>query len=414
MWNDLSGGRERLLQGDASPLPPRMRSLLGMSRADLQTWLRTHHLLEALKARVCLPLLPLPDNFTPPTRMPWGGTKILGTYKDGLPIREEKRYPIVGESWEISADPIAPSQFHLDLGKETLELDLIQVLTLFPEHILGPKVAEKFQGYNPILAKIIDSADHLSVQVHPSDDYAGLGPSESGKPESWYILEAEEGCGLYLGLREGVSKTSLRRAIEEHEDVSRYLNFVEVQRGDFFVIDAGTIHAIGAGVTLIEPQKIAPHKSGKTFRLWDWNRTYDAQGHKDPQGKPRELHIEEAFQIINFDAPRGEDFINQIQPRPQVIQQQGRSIETLLVETENFGVSQIALESGDTLEAQCVKSFHGLILYAGSLEIASQGKPVATMGRGQAALLPAALQRYTLRGTHARAVKVYYPEQYLL
>ena len=390
-----------------------MQSFIGKNSAELRTWLLDQKLIHELEAKISWPLLPLPDNFTAPTRMPWGGTKIISKYKQGLPIRKEKQYPIVGEAWEISADPIAPSEFIFDLGQETILMDLIQLLDLFPHQILGPHVAAKFGGQNPILTKIIDSADDLSVQVHPADEYQGLRPNESGKPECWYILEAEKGCGLYLGLQEGVSKEILRNAIEGQADVSRYLNFVEVHTGDFFVIDAGTIHATGAGVTLIEPQKIAPKKSGKTYRLWDWNRKYDVQGKKDPRSNPRELHIEECFQVINFDGPRGAEFVKQIQPRSQVVQQNGNSVETLLVETENFGVSQIVLKTGGALTGNCGTSFHGIIPYEGKLEIYQHGGKLAEIPCGQSLILPASLQEYTLKSEQAKGVKVYYPEQCL-
>jgi len=390
-----------------------MLSFIEKSSEKLQAWLIQNKLIQALEAQVSLPLLPLPDNFTDPTRMPWGGKKIIGKYKQGLPIREEKQYPIVGESWEISADPIAPSQFTFELGSETILVGLIQLLDLFPNQIMGQKVAEKFEGQNPILAKIIDSADHLSVQVHPSDDYEGLRPNESGKPESWYILEAEEGCGLYLGLKAGVLKENLRYAIEQCEEVSQYLNFIEVKTGDFFVIDAGTIHAIGSGVTLIEPQKIAPKRSGKTYRLWDWNRKYDEHGNKDPNGKPRELHVEDCFNVIKFDGPRGQEFIKHIQPQQQIAQQNGVSVETLLVETENFGVSQIVFEDGNPLDENCAAGFHGIIPYEGNIEIYKQGQKLTEISCGQSVILPAILQEYTLKGKHAKGVKIYYPEQYL-
>lgn len=388
-------------------------SLLGKSPAAVRSWLTDRHLLPALEAAVTRPLIPLPDNFTPPTRTPWGGTKVGLKYKQGLPFRAERQYHVIGESWEISADPAAPSQFILQIGGETILLDLIQILELFPAQILGAQVAAKFAGQNPILVKMLDAADDLSVQVHPSDDYAGLRPDESGKTESWYILEAEPGCGLYFGLKTGVTKDRLRQALEREEDVSQCLNFVEVKSGDFFVIEAGTIHAIGAGVTLIEPQKIAPKKSGKTYRLWDWNRKYDAQGNLDPHGKPRELHIEDSLQVIRFDGPRGAEFIRHIQPQRRICQQYGQSAETVLVETEHFGVSQLELYAGDRLEQWCVTSFHGIVLYAGRLSVLQHGQLLADIRSGQSIILPASLETYTLQGDSAKAVKVYSPAQYL-
>ena len=345
--------------------------------------------------------------------MPWGGTKILSSYKRAVPIRAEKHYAIVGESWEISADPLAPSEFIFDVGEERLAVNLIQLLELFPEQILGAKVAQKFDGQNPILVKLLDAADHLSVQVHPSDDYDGLKPNESGKPESWYILEAEPQCGLYLGLREGVSDAQLRQAIDAQEDVSQYLNFVEVHPGDFFVIDAGTIHAIGAGVTLIEPQKIASKRSGKTYRLWDWNRKYDAQGNKDPNGTPRELHIDDSFRVIDFEGLRGDAFIQQIRSQLPVVQQRGESVERLCAETPNFGVSQVTLKNDDALPQSCAISFHGLIVYEGQLEVCQGEKTLAFVSRGESVILPAALDAYSLKSRSAKAVKIYLPHQFL-
>ncbi len=390
-----------------------MRSFLGKQSTEVREWLLQQNFLHKLETQACRPLLPLPDNFTPPTRTPWGGTKILGQYKHDLSIREHRQYPVVGESWEISADPAFPNEFRFFLDSKAVALDLIQVLDIFPDQILGTKVAQKFENQNPILTKMLDAEDHLSVQVHPSDKYVNLKADESGKPESWYILESKPGCGLYLGLKPNISKEALRQAIEQGDEISCHLNFVEVHPGDFFVIDAGTIHAVGAGVTLIEPQKIAPKRSGKTYRLWDWNRTYDAQGRKDPHGKPRALDIEDSFTVIDFDGPRGEEFVEQIQPQKVAVQQNGKSVELCCVETENFGVSQIVLQDRQELSGDCRASFHGLVPYEGQIDIVKDGQKLAEVPKGQSVIIPAALEEYTLTGDHAKAVKIYYPEQYL-
>ena len=390
-----------------------MQTFFRQTSQEIAAWLHERSLFRALENQVDRPLLPLPDNFTIPARTPWGGTKILERYKHGVTIRSAKQFPVVGESWEISADPDAPCQFLFDLDGETVLLDFIQLLDLFPEQILGAEVARKFENQNPLLVKLLDAADPLSVQVHPSDDYAGLQPEESGKPESWYILEAEDGCGLYFGLKNGISQERLRQAIEREENVSEYLNFVPVQPGDFFVIDAGTIHAIGKGVTLIEPQKIAPKKSGKTYRLWDWNRKYDEQGNPDPNGAPRQLHIKECFDVVDFDALRGDAFIASIQPERRIIQQQGGSVETLLVDTENFGVRQVTLDNEQPLTDVCSASFQALMVYSGHLELHQHGRKLSDVPQGQSVILPAGLGEYTLMGKEAAAVKVYYPEQFL-
>ena len=142
----------------------------------------------------------------------------------------------------------------------------------------------------PYLLKLIDTSDHLSIQVHPDDDYAKKNNLGSGKSECWLILEAQKGAGIYLGFQENVSKEDFFRDVKASKDISPYLNFFAVKSGDFFYVPAGTIHAIGKDVLLLEVQQ----SSGVTYRVWDWNRT-------DDNGQPRELHIEQALKITNFD-----------------------------------------------------------------------------------------------------------------
>lgn len=141
----------------------------------------------------------------------------------------------------------------------------------------------------PYLVKLLDTSADLSIQVHPDNQYAREFEGTSGKTECWVILHAEAGAGLYLGFKEGVEKESFRQRVEAGEDISDALNFIPVQRGDFFYIPAGTIHAIGRGVTLLETQQ----SSGITYRVWDWNRV-------GLDGNPRELHIKKSFDVLNF------------------------------------------------------------------------------------------------------------------
>ncbi|MEM6960724.1 MAG: type I phosphomannose isomerase catalytic subunit [Myxococcota bacterium] len=236
-----------------------------------------------------------PDNFTPPTRTPWGGTRIASHYKRdlGLSMPDEL---IIGESWEISVDRSFPSRL-------TSGLLLEDVLKTHSEFFLGNHFNEGLS----LLVKLLDSADNLSVQIHPSDDYEELAPMESGKPESWYILDRIPGAGIYFGLKKDVDPTALKNAISEGRDISTMLHFVPVEPGDFFVIDAGTAHAIGTGVTLVEPQRVKPGMHGVTYRYWDWNRRYTPKGLPDSTGTPRALHIEHALNVTDWDAPREGD-----------------------------------------------------------------------------------------------------------
>ncbi len=240
------------------------------------------------------PLLLRADNFTPPRRTPWGGTRILGHYKRGLSLPTDKAaYPIVGESWEVSVEPDFPSYL------EGTDTPLSAVL----------------DAPCALLVKLLDAADDLSVQIHPPDDYPALSPDQSGKPESWYVLEGAPGAGLHLGLREGVTRTRMADALRRGEDLSNLLFFVPVEAGDFFLIEAGTPHSIGRGVTLVEPQRVQPGRRGVTYRYWDWNRRYDADGRPDPGGTPRMLHVDHALSATAWEAPRQGDMLARIRHR---------------------------------------------------------------------------------------------------
>lgn len=133
----------------------------------------------------------------------------------------------------------------------------------------------------PYLIKKISTHKDLSVQVHPSD--------VNSKNESWLITGHEDGAGIYLGFKEGVSKFSFELALKNSEDISSFLNYIPVKKGDFFFIPAGAIHAIGKDIELIEVQEC----SDTTYRVWDWNRN-------GLDGKPRELHINEAFSCLDY------------------------------------------------------------------------------------------------------------------
>lgn len=237
-----------------------------------------------------------PDNFTPPIRTPWGGRKILSSFKPPDFVARYDGNAVVGESWEISVEPSFPSRV-LGVPGQPVLADLID---RDPEAALGRRVAASCGGL-PLLMKLLDAADNLSVQVHPGDDYGALQPGECGKPEAWLVLAAEPGAGLYLGFRDGVTRDDVQRALDACADLQPLLNFVPVAPGDCYAIASGTVHAVGAGVTLLEPQQVVPGKRGVTYRLWDWNRRYDERGQRDPSGQPRVLHKADSMNVAHFD-----------------------------------------------------------------------------------------------------------------
>ena len=195
----------------------------------------------------------------------WGGVKLRNYGKSGGDV--------IAETWELS--------FHED-GLCTLP-DGRPLKDVATREDIGTNAAEF--PFFPMLIKFIDAADDLSVQVHPSDAFAIENEGQFGKTEMWYVAEAEEGAGIYLGFKRDISEEKFLSAVKDGS-VTEYLNFVKVKKGDHFFIRSGTVHAIGKGCTICEIQQ----NSNVTYRVYDYGRT-------DKTGKPRELHVEKASKV---------------------------------------------------------------------------------------------------------------------
>ncbi len=201
----------------------------------------------------------------------------------------------------------------------------------------------------PYLIKFIDTLDNLSIQVHPDDEFAKKNENSLGKTECWIILDAKPGSGIYLGLKKDITEENFREAIENKKDMSHFLNFYPVKRGDFYFVPAGTPHAIGANVFLAEVQQ----SSGITYRVWDWNRV-------GLDGKPRELHIEKALKVINFK--------NDLSyKKEKIFDQTG---ESLLVKHDCFVLNLINLKKNQETKVNLgYNRLGGLVCLEGSVSI---------------------------------------------
>lgn len=182
----------------------------------------------------------------------------------------------MAESWELS--------FHPD--GLTVTPEGVPVTEAIGRALWGTAL-QNFQEF-PQLIKLIDAEKDLSVQVHPSDEYALKHENSYGKTETWYIISAEEGAGIYLGFREAVTPEQLEAAIENNT-LTDLLNFFPVQAGECYFIPAGTIHAIGKGCLICEIQQ----NSNLTYRVYDYGRV-------DANGNPRELHVEKAKAVADL------------------------------------------------------------------------------------------------------------------
>jgi mannose-6-phosphate isomerase len=209
----------------------------------------------------------------------WGGRSLA---RFGLDLPEGK----IGEGWMIGDHPNGTT---VVANGELAGMGLDEVRRTYGREILGTKAmnggAERF----PLLIKLLDCEDDLSIQVHPDDHYEKLPKGELGKTEMWYILDAEPGATIIYGLQPGVTRESLYEAIQE-DRILDCMQEVPVEAGDSFYIPAGTVHALKSGVLVAEIQQ----NSDTTYRLFDYHRP-------GLDGQPRELHIEDSLQVISYD-----------------------------------------------------------------------------------------------------------------
>lgn len=210
----------------------------------------------------------------------WGGSYLKNEYGKQTEIRH------LAETWECSTHPDGPSTAK---GGVHDGESLPQILREHPEYI-GTRAVRRMgeRPGLPILVKLIDATENLSVQVHPDDAYALEHEHSFGKTEMWYILRAEPGAKIVYGFQRDVTREELRRAAEDGT-VEELLNHIYVKPGEVYFIPAGQVHAIGAGIVLAEVQE----SSNLTYRLYDYHRV-------DRNGKPRELHVEKALQVADL------------------------------------------------------------------------------------------------------------------
>jgi mannose-6-phosphate isomerase len=285
----------------------------------------------------------------------WGGDRLasqLGKKPPGSGIW--------AESWEIVDHREGESVVSEGpLAGWTLR----QLIESFPLEILGKDApSERF----PLLLKYLDCERVLSVQVHPNDEYgAKMAQPDRGKTEAWYVIEAVPGAKLYAGLKPGVDRQSLEKAVAE-ERTEDCLHVLYPNPGDCVYIPAGTLHALGEGLLVAEIQQA----SDCTFRLYDWNRV-------DKDGKPRQLHIEQALEVTDFESGPIQA-VEKIEPLPN----QARR----LVECDKF-----ALDEYDRAGSYEIHSDQWAIVTVpkGSASIRSQ-QETFEMSRGQSLLVPAA------------------------
>ena len=290
----------------------------------------------------------------------WGGERLRTVFSKKTDLSP------LAESWELSLHPDGESR--VASGPHAGRA-LSEYLSALGEEVLGTAAA-RFDRF-PILIKLIDAKKDLSVQVHPDDAYALSHEGEYGKTEMWYILDAEEGAALYYGFRRPVTREEYERAIAE-ERLTELLLRVPVKRGDCFFIEAGTVHAIGAGILLAEIQE----NSNTTYRVYDYGR-------RDKDGNLRPLHTERALAVSTLSpAPAAK--------RPE----EGEDV--LLASCPYFTCRRLRVE-GEACILLDEESFRSLLVTEGEGELIMEGKTLS-LARGDSIFVPAQNGSLALRG----------------
>lgn len=295
----------------------------------------------------------------------WGGEKLKKYYGKKCDLK------ILAESWELSTHK--DGQSLIQIGDK--EENLAEYIRREGRHVLGDKCSMEDQL--PILIKLIDAKDNLSVQVHPDDEYALQNEGDLGKTEMWYVLEADEGAQLVYGFKEEVTEEQFQHYIETNT-LTDVLNYVDVKKGDTFFITPGTMHAIGKGIVIAEIQE----SSNITYRVYDYGRL-------GTDGKPRALHVEKAKEVTKLSKAgksKVEYTLNTYEGYKKAV----------LAECEYFTAILFDIENQVNLKADA-HSFESLLIVDGEFEVEEE-QEMHKAQKGDSFFVPAGDESYLLKG----------------
>jgi mannose-6-phosphate isomerase len=307
----------------------------------------------------------------------WGGNALVTRYN-----KRATGSPHIGESWELSA--VADNQSVISNGFLAGN-NIEELIEVYMGDITGDSLFEKFGNEFPLLIKFIEAQEDLSIQVHPNNELARKRHSAYGKTEMWYILECKEGSKIYTGFKDGVTREIYEEAVKDGK-IEELLNVEIVDAGDTFFTPAGRVHAIGAGIVLVEIQQT----SDITYRIFDWNR-------KSSGKEKRELHTDLALDAIDF-RQTGK---NKIRLEPALNKTEN------LVSCEFFNTNIILFNNTIDKEYLLIDSFVVYICLEGEFSICWDGNS-EKVTKGETVLLPAMIKEVTLKPMkETRLLEVY-------
>ncbi|MEN9444576.1 MAG: hypothetical protein RIS47_1466 [Bacteroidota bacterium] len=306
----------------------------------------------------------------------WGGKKLHSILNKHTDPQAN-----IGESWEISA---VEGNISVVANGFLEGNDLQELAEIYMGDLVGDKVFDFFGDEFPLLIKLIDASDKLSIQVHPNDEVAAKRHNSYGKTEMWYVLQADPGAKLVSGFNKQTDKTEYLAHLE-NGTVETLMNAVEVEPNDVFFVNPGRVHAIGKGIVLAEIQQT----SDITYRIFDYNRLEN--------GQARELHTELAVDVLDY--TYNKDVKTNVRPKPN---------ETLeLASCPYFTTSIIAAHNPIEKDYNEIDSFVIYMVIEGSIQIVTQ-EQTTQVAKGETVLIPAEIKNLQIIPiTEAKIIEVY-------
>ena len=294
----------------------------------------------------------------------WGGTKLKSLFDKAAETDK------LGESWELSGyegDESVVTNGYL-AGNNLTEL-----IEIYMGELIGDTIFDEYGLAFPLLFKLIDANENLSIQVHPNDETAAERHNSYGKTEMWYVVDADPGSELIIGFSDDCSRETYLNAMSE-DKVEDLLLKVPVTKGDVFFIPAGRVHAIGKGVVVAEIQQ----SSDITYRIYDYKR-------KDDNGNERELHTEQALDVINFEASR----------EPKTVYTPILNETTPLVTCDYFTTNMLRFNKRIERHYATIDSFVSYMCLEGNFSIEFEGD-ITIISKGDTVLIPASIDELSL------------------
>lgn len=295
----------------------------------------------------------------------WGGNKLKTDF------HKQSELETVGESWELSCHNDGMTKIH------GTNMTLDSYIKNSKTNLLG-KNCDEYNDF-PIMIKLIDAKDDLSIQVHPNDQYAMEVEGGFGKTEMWYVLDCDEKAYIYYGFNKTITKEEYKERIGNNT-IMEVLNKVYVKKGDVFFVPAGTVHAICKGVLVAEIQQ----NSNITYRIYDYNR-------KDLNGQERECHVDKAIDVLILDK-----MDNSYNKEKDLKQIEGVSLQQL-AECKYFNVMKLNLDGTAEFEVDEM-SFQSLLVVDGDTVLINN-KQRLDLQKGDCVFLPSGMGNYLLSGT---------------